>query len=84
VGSDAPGLVGILLDAGADPNEKHQDWSSPLRVAVERGNLEMVKLLVARGADVNRSGNPKRTLLEIAKSEGKSEIEEFLRQQGAR
>jgi ankyrin repeat protein len=84
VESNAKDLVSMLLDAGADPNEKHQDWSSPLRVAVERGNLEMVKLLVARGADVNRSGDPRRTLLAIAKREQEPEIEEFLRQQGAK
>ena len=84
VGSNAKDLVVMLLDAGADPNEKHQDWSSPLRVAIERGNFEMVKLLVKRGADVNRSGDTRKTLLAIAKSKKEPEIEEFLRQNGAK
>lgn len=41
-----------LLDNGGNPNELEQGFSA-LMYACERGNLELVKLLVDRGADVN-------------------------------
>lgn len=40
----------MLLEAGADPN---LDIFNPLLVAVRKGNIEMVTLLVKHGANVN-------------------------------
>jgi ankyrin repeat protein len=43
-----------LLAAGADPNEIEEAGDvTPLMLAAERGDLEMVKALVDGGADVN-------------------------------
>src|SRR2546421_6598467 len=43
-----------FLDAGADPNEVEEAGDvTPLMDAAARGDLEMVKALVAAGADVN-------------------------------
>ena len=50
-----------LLDKGADPNhplywsEEEQTWPPLLYACLDR-NLEMVKVLVQRGADVNKGG----------------------------
>ena len=42
-----------LLAKGADPNAKTPYGATPLFFACDRGSLEIVKMLVERGADVN-------------------------------
>jgi hypothetical protein len=42
-----------LLAKGADPNAKTPYGATPLFFACDRGNLEIVTILVERGADVN-------------------------------
>lgn len=46
----------VLLDAGADPNEASGMWgnATPLHMAAANSRLEAARLLIARGADVNR------------------------------
>ncbi|MCI0523739.1 MAG: ankyrin repeat domain-containing protein [Acidobacteria bacterium] len=41
-----------LLAKGADPNAKTQYGATPLFFACDRGSLEIVQMLVNRGADV--------------------------------
>lgn len=48
----------ILLDAGANPNEKVWADRSYLYEACERGDNEMVALLLERGAKAKGSGSP--------------------------
>ena len=43
-------LAGLLIEAGADVNIKSKMYMTPLRVATQSGNLEMVKRLLAKGA----------------------------------
>jgi ankyrin repeat protein len=43
----------MLLDAGANPNALNSQAKPPLNVAVQYGNLETVRLLLARGAKLN-------------------------------
>lgn len=52
---DVPTLR-ALLDSGADPNEASKLWgnATPLHMAAAESQLEAAKLLIARGADVNR------------------------------
>ena len=45
--------VTAALDKGADVNAKTRYGATALTFAADRGNLELVKLLIARGADVN-------------------------------
>ncbi|HEY7284068.1 MAG TPA: ankyrin repeat domain-containing protein [Vicinamibacterales bacterium] len=46
--------VAALIDAGANVNAKENDrWQTPLIFATANDRLDVVKLLVARGADVN-------------------------------
>lgn len=77
-------IVRVLLDAGEDPNRYNpvggHSHATPLHQAAGAGNLEMVRLLVERGArldlkDVLWHGTP----ADWAGHEGKTEIEEYLR-----
>ena len=48
------GLLSLLLDAGANPNVPGgDDKYTPLHDAVDAGHVEIVKLLIERGADKN-------------------------------
>ena len=43
-------IVGLLLDAGADKNEKLPNGNTPLKEATLMGNTELMNLLMERGA----------------------------------
>ncbi len=64
--------VAVLLAAGADVNAICFDWPgpqydyTPLQFAVESRNLQIVKMLVEHGADMNIKESDGRTALEIA------------------
>lgn len=45
-----------LLDKGLDPNEKNPKGHSPLTTAIRERNVEMVEVLMMRGADPNKRG----------------------------
>jgi ankyrin repeat protein len=74
-----------VLDAGADPNEmtieKSKFWGNcqmtPLQRAAERANLELVKLLISRGGNINRPAwrTGGRTALQAAASHEKPQLE---------
>jgi len=78
-------IVEVLLDAGEDPNrfnpEGGHSHSTPLHQAAVSGHLEVVKLLVARGAridikDILWGGTP----AGWAGYAGKHEVEKYLRE----
>lgn len=50
--SGHPRLVGFLLDKGADPNSDAAGYTA-LHAAIVRGDLELTKTLLARGANAN-------------------------------
>ena len=60
------------------------DYTAPLHLAVREGHLDLVRYLVQRGADVNKSGAPWATPLAWARKKCYAEIESDLRQAGAR
>ncbi|MBC8133417.1 MAG: ankyrin repeat domain-containing protein [Deltaproteobacteria bacterium] len=47
------GLVGLLLEAGADINARDHQGFSALHFAAQEDLPEMARLLIAKGADVN-------------------------------
>lgn len=92
--------VQLLLDAGANPSQALDDGSTPLMAAaglgaprssdevVEAGDrndpVEVLQLLVARGADVNAANKAGMTALHYAAQRGSERVIEFLARQGAR
>ena len=43
----------LLLDAGANPNTRIATGETPIMTCASSGNVDAVRLLIARGADVN-------------------------------
>ena len=73
-----------LLDKGADPNhplywsEEEEEWPPLLNACLKR-NLVMVKVLVQRGADVNKGGEEQNwTPLHVACAVGFKEGVDYL------
>lgn len=70
-----------LLDDGVDVNGHgdEQEWTA-LNYASGRGDADMVRLLVERGANVFNVGKDVRTPYEIALAAGHVEVAQFLRE----
>ena len=78
-------MMKLLLERGALVEEQHFLGTTALHWACLRGQMEMVELLVAHGADVNRTGRKFKAYgerpLQMAKDE---KIADFLKSKGAR
>jgi ankyrin repeat protein len=48
--------VNLLLDAGVDPNEKHQGVYTPITTSIRDNRPEILSLLLSRGANPNLKG----------------------------
>jgi ankyrin repeat protein len=59
-------LAAFLLDHDADPNEVTRGMT-PLQIAARESRIEVAKLLLERGADVNAKAAAGRTALQLAK-----------------
>ena len=79
---------GELWDDGiqvyADGTEAHWEERTirgitPLHLAAESGSLEVVELLIARGADADAKDSEGQTALDLGASHGHPEVVEFLR-----
>ncbi len=79
-------LVETLLDAGAQVNAKDVRGMTPLMlgVASETQNAEVVKLLVAEGADLNAKSNAGETVLDWALRFGDPKVIRILKDAGAK
>ena len=51
-GGPSPAIARVLLDHGADVNAVSRNGYTPLYAAIESGNLELIRLYLDRGADV--------------------------------
>lgn len=74
-------IAEILLAAGAEINPRGNFFMSPLMQAVE--DLEMVKLLIAHGADVNQKNFRGATALMGAAAAGPASVVKYLIEKGA-
>ena len=73
------------LDAGDDPNQADRDGFTPLHFAAQRGSLEVLRLLLDRGAEVdarNRFGNTP-LFVAVFNSQGRGDLIALLRERGA-
>ena len=71
------------LDAGVDPNLKSSKGATPLFYAVYGGHLEIVELLITRGADVNALYLNGNSVLDQAHNYDDQEMVELLEAHGA-
>ena len=70
----------LLLDHGADIDAIDDEYrSTPLGVAARRGQREMVKLLLERGADPSVAGAPWANALTWAEKRGHQSVADLLR-----
>ncbi|MEN6347404.1 MAG: ankyrin repeat domain-containing protein [Armatimonadia bacterium] len=61
--ADQIGAVRLLLEHGAKAKALDTDSTAPLGTAIDHGSVEMVKLLLAQGADPNTSRTSRGTAL---------------------
>ena len=66
-----------LLAQGVDVNQTDDEGYSALQAAAENDNLEVVKLLVAKGANVQYT--TQYTALQLAEMAGNSEVVDYLK-----
>lgn len=76
-------LARVLLDAGADKDDETKN-GSPLICAASHGDVDVVRVLLAAGADVTLTDNPPETALRLAAAYGQPEIVDLLIAAGAR
>lgn len=60
-------VVEALLDAGADPNLPDEDGWTPLFIACDHGDVDVIKLFIARGAHVGHANARGETVLDRAR-----------------
>ena len=65
------------LNQGIDPNSTDDEGYSVLQVATENDHLEVVKLLVSKGTDIDHRSTY--TALELAEMAGNQEVVAYLK-----
>lgn len=76
--------VQLLLDLGADVNQRNKNGKSPLDEAAFRGNVDVIKLLLEHGVDINARSEYGSTALHNAASRGEAEAAKLLIENGAK
>jgi beta-lactamase regulating signal transducer with metallopeptidase domain/ankyrin repeat protein len=77
------GEVQKLLDNGMRPDPPEDKFITPLGLAAELGRLDIVTLLVQRGAEINGHVASRESPLDQAASEGQDEVVDYLLHHGA-
>src|SRR3954468_15932255 len=73
-------VVRILVDAGADPNNRQRHGYTPLHSAAANGDLESLELLLDAGADPAATNDEAETPLALAEREHDLAVVERLRE----
>lgn len=83
-------MITLLVDHGADVNQRDESGDTPLSIAVSTGkhavvqnSLPVITLLVDHGADINQRGKSGDTPLSIAVSTGMHAVVQLLLDSGA-
>lgn len=83
LGNGNVAVVKKYLDSGVGVNDQYFAWSA-LQIAANKNQLEVVKLLVEKGADLNyRHPITKMTALALAAVDGYTDIVSYLLSKGA-
>lgn len=80
VKTDQLAKVEEALNSGADIHEQDEQGWTALNWAAGKGNMDVVKLLLARGADVFRVGRDQRTPYKIALAAKHAEVARLLKE----
>ncbi len=72
-----------ILPSVKDINKPNSEEKSPLMIACSRGDLELVKLLISKGASINFLSKTGDTPLSSAVSSGNFELVQFIIESGA-
>jgi ankyrin repeat protein len=73
----------LIVEFGADVNERGESNATPLYCAAQEGQLDVVRYLVEHGADVNQCGSDGQTPLMIASEKMHGKIIRYLLKHGA-
>jgi ankyrin repeat protein len=78
-------IVKTLLDAGADVNAREARGMTPLMyaAATDHGDIEIARMLIARGADLTVKSNARETALDWANKSGATSLTALLQKAGA-
>jgi len=71
--------VKMLVDAGAPVNAKQDKGYAPLHEAVNRGDVEMTRYLLAHGADPKQQNDDGKSAIGIAADKGNQDILKLLK-----
>lgn len=80
VKTDQLAKVEEALNSGADIHEQDEQGWTALNWAAGKGNMDVVRLLLARGADVFRVGRDQRTPYKIALAAKHAEVARLLKE----
>jgi len=83
-GPDAARTVKALLDAGADCNQKYYLGMTATMYAAVGGRTDILKLLLARNADVNAVNEAGQTAIQMARAANQAEAAALLTDAGAK
>ncbi len=72
--------IRLLVQAGADVNARQHGGYTPMHSAANRGDLEILDLLLERGADPDAAAEDGRRPIDFAREE---RVKEYLRARGA-
>ena len=72
----------ILLENGSDANSRDSTKSTPLHLASRKGYLNLVRVLIQRGADIHARSRGK-TPIQLASAQGHHDVAQLLLEHGA-